>query len=53
MSNSLIVHFNELPDPRVRGRTDYPLIEIGFCVSARLFLVLMDGKQSKILVMES
>jgi hypothetical protein len=28
MSCSLIDHFDELPDPRVRGRTDYPLIEI-------------------------
>lgn len=35
MSCSLIEHFNELPDPRVRGRTDYPLIEIVFlCISA-------------------
>jgi len=35
MSCSLINHFNELPDPRVRGRTDYPLIEIVFlCISA-------------------
>jgi len=35
MSNSLVEHFSELPDPRVRGRTDYPLIEIVFlCISA-------------------
>ncbi|CZJ92151.1 Transposase [Legionella pneumophila] len=35
MSSSLIEHFDELPDPRVRGRTDYPLIEIVFlCISA-------------------
>lgn len=35
MSKSLIVHFSDLPDPRVRGRTDYPLIEIVFlCISA-------------------
>ena len=35
MSCSLIDHFYELPDPRVRGRTDYPLIEIIFlCISA-------------------
>lgn len=35
MSCSLIEHFGELPDPRVRGRTDYPLIEIVFlCISA-------------------
>jgi predicted transposase YbfD/YdcC len=35
MSNSLIFHFGDLPDPRVRGRTDYPLIEIVFlCISA-------------------
>lgn len=33
MSNSLVEHFSELPDPRVR--TDYPLIEIVFlCISA-------------------
>lgn len=30
MSYSLIEHFDDLPDPRVRGRTDYPLIEIVF-----------------------
>jgi predicted transposase YbfD/YdcC len=30
MSNSLIDYFGDLPDPRVRGRTDYPLIEIIF-----------------------
>lgn len=36
MSCSLIEHFDELPDPRVRGRTDYPLIEIVFlCISAQ------------------
>jgi predicted transposase YbfD/YdcC len=35
MSNSLIAYFDDLPDPRVRGRTDYPLIEIVFlCISA-------------------
>lgn len=35
MSSSLIEHFAPLPDPRVRGRTDYPLIEIVFlCISA-------------------
>lgn len=35
MSCSLIEHFDDLPDPRVRGRTDYPLIEIIFlCISA-------------------
>jgi hypothetical protein len=30
MSCSLIEHFGDRPDPRVRGRTDYPLIEIVF-----------------------
>jgi len=30
MSSGLIEHFGDLPDPRVRGRTDYPLIEIVF-----------------------
>lgn len=30
MSCSLINHFNELPDLRVRGRTDCPLIDIVF-----------------------
>lgn len=35
MSNGLIEYFGDLPDPRVRGRTDYPLIEIVFlCISA-------------------
>lgn len=35
MTCSLIEHFDGLPDPRVRGRTDYPLIEIVFlCISA-------------------
>jgi len=35
MSCNLIEHFEDLPDPRVRGRTDYPLIEIVFlCISA-------------------
>ncbi len=37
MSCSLIDHFADLPDPRVRGRTDYPLIEIVFlCISAAI-----------------
>lgn len=30
MSLGLIEHFSKLTDPRVRGRTDYPLIEIIF-----------------------
>lgn len=35
MSNGLVEYFGDLPDPRVRGRTDYPLIEIVFlCISA-------------------
>lgn len=35
MSNGLVEYFSDLPDPRVRGRTDYPLIEIVFlCISA-------------------
>ncbi len=35
MSNGLVEYFGDLPDPRVRGRTDYPLIEILFlCISA-------------------
>ena len=35
MSDSLLDHFGTLPDPRVQGRTDYPLIEIIFlCISA-------------------
>jgi len=35
MSSCLIDHFKALPDPRVRGRTDYPHIEIIFlCISA-------------------
>ena len=25
MSNGLVEYFGDLPDPRVRGRTDYPL----------------------------
>jgi len=34
MSN-LLEHFSSLPDPRVKGRTDYPLIEIIFlCICA-------------------
>jgi predicted transposase YbfD/YdcC len=35
MSNGLVTYFGDLPDPRVKGRTDYPLIEIIFlCISA-------------------
>ena len=35
MSNGIVDYFGDLPDPRVRGRTDYPLIEIIFlCISA-------------------
>ena len=30
MSSGIIEHFSKLDDPRVRGRTDYPLIEIIF-----------------------
>lgn len=30
MSSGIIEHFSALSDPRVRGRTDYPLIEIIF-----------------------
>ncbi|MDF2866624.1 MAG: hypothetical protein K0S11_94 [Gammaproteobacteria bacterium] len=37
MSANLLEHFSTLPDPRVQGRTDYPLIEIVFlCISAIL-----------------
>ena len=39
MSCSLIEHFDELPDPRVRGRTDYPLIEIVFlCIRPSVYI---------------
>jgi hypothetical protein len=35
MSNGLVEYFGDLPDPRVRDRTDYPLVEIVFlCISA-------------------
>jgi predicted transposase YbfD/YdcC len=35
MSANLLEHFGSLPDPRVQGRTDYPLLEIIFlCISA-------------------
>lgn len=35
MSANLLDHFSSLPDPRVQGRSDYPLIEIVFlCISA-------------------
>ena len=35
MTSNLLDHFGTLPDPRVQGRTDYPLIEIVFlCISA-------------------
>lgn len=34
MSNGLVEYFGGLLDPRVKGRTDYPLIEIVFlCIS--------------------
>jgi hypothetical protein len=38
MSLNLIKHFEDLPDPRVRGRTDYRLVEMFFlCISAIIF----------------